>query len=122
MYSRIRARVPSARQGGEQYDRGLPCPAPAGSAPPQMRHTAVPSRGRRPAEGEWDGAGAGGEEVDGAGDREGLRLRARPLFRHASEQYRTDRLGVWNGLPHALHRTRCTRAASLSALFSHRAQ
>lgn len=124
MYSRSRARVPSVRQGGEQNDLGLPRPAPAGSAPPQTRHLAV----RPPPPAEGDDGGGVREDRDGT-DLEGREgdglpmLRRYPLLRHGSEQYLTDRLGVWNALPHAAHRTRRAReAASLSALFSHRAQ
>ena len=128
MYSRSRARVPPARQGGEQYDLlGLPRPAGGGSAPPQARHLAA----WRGPPGEDDDEG-GGEAGDAAGERaEGPLLlpllpprpRLYPLFRHGSEQYLTDRLGAWNALPHSAHRTRRARdAASLSALFSHRAQ
>ena len=49
-------------------------------------------------------------------------LRRRPSALHACEQYRTERLGVENILPHALQPTRSTLAASLSALAVHRLQ
>ena len=120
MYSRIRARVPSARQGGEQYTCGLPCLVPAENALPQTRHSDAISRARRGGGGGAAADAAAGEPGEGAA--EDLRRRAYPFLRHGSEQYRTDRLRVPNALPHSPHRRRCTLAASLSALFPHRAQ
>ena len=109
MYSRMRARVPSARQGGEQYDMGLPFPSSGGNAPPQTRHLAARFRARR---------GAAAAEAEA----EAVLPRARAFLRQGSEQYLTARLGVSNALPHSLQPARCVRATFLSTLAAHRAQ
>ena len=111
MYSRIRARLPSSRQGGEQYDSGLPFPpSEGGNAPPQTRHLAARFRARR-------GAVAATEAEAGA-----ALPRARALFRQGSEQYLAARLDASNALPHPLQPARRARATFLSALSAHREQ
>ena len=123
MYSRIRARFPSARQGGEQYTCGLPGLMSVWNAPPQMRHLTVRMRPGGEAGAAGCGpAGGGAAGAEAAAAMAILRRRACLFFLHASEQYRTDRLGVSNAPPHSLHRTRCTLPTSLSAFFPHLAQ
>ena len=121
MYSRIRVRLPSARQGGEQYTGGLFRIAPAWNVPPQTRHLAVRI---------WPGGRGEGRDDDDAGEvgaaeaaaMAALRRRAVAFFRHRAVQYRTERLGVSNARPHSLHRVWCVRATSMSAFFPHRVQ
>ena len=115
MYSRIRARLPSARQGCEQYTGGLLRIALEGNALPHTRHLAVRA---------WRGGGRGRDRGGDAAEAAMalLRRRADALFWHRLEQYTTDRRGVLNGRPHSPHRGRCTLEISLSAFFPHRAQ
>ena len=49
-------------------------------------------------------------------------LRFQPAALHAFEQYRTERFGVENSLPHSLHLTAITLPISLSILALHRLQ
>lgn len=112
MYSRARAREPSARHAAEQNTSGLPLPASGGKAPPHTRHSAARLCALLRA-----GRGGRARAAYAA-----LLRRARLAFRQGSEQYATARFGVPNALPHSLHLARCVRAASLSALPAHRAQ